>query len=1124
MFQVYYSNKLELLKNLMAHVMEHTPLDNPFEKEIILVKNSGMSQWLKIELSKYFGIEANIDYPLPSTFIWNILYQILPNAPNESVYTKQATTWKLMKILPEVIDEKEFKLLKHYLQKDFDKRKFYQLSARIAELFDRYLLYRPQWIETWQKNQLVTELGINQLWQKKLWLRLVAHEKTLGQASYNRSNIYKNFINKLLNGTHSHKVLPKRIFICGISSLPPLYIQIFHALSQHSNIHFMCINPCRYYWGDIHSHSFLKKLQKRKLVHYVHKHKISRFKTDKHILQLFNTNGEQNIINPLLASYGQLGKDNLYYISQIDNAHEVSAFIDTNRDNLLQNLQQDILDLENNAKLGRSLKDYDSSLGKRPLLLLDESITFHSCHSAQREIEVLQDKLLALFEKNPELTPKDIIVIIPDIDSYTPFIQSVFGHTDSKHYIPFSISDQQVLKTDPIFQSCIFLLDLEYSRCSTEQIIKLLEVSSFSDRFGINRNELGLLRRWINESGIRWGLDDDNIRSLSFPVTGQNTWKFGLSRMLLGYAMNSQYGPWLDILPYDECSGLAAHLVGKLACLVNSLREWRAQLTIKRSLSEWKEICQELITRFFKIHHDSELILSVVLKKWNKIIENGVNSGYNEEVPLDIIRNELAMSFNNKKICQNFLTGGVNFCKPTLMRSVPFKVVCLLGMNDGIYPRSLPLLSFDLMAEKKMKGDRIRREDDCYIFLEAINAATQQLYISYIGLSIQNNQLYNPSVLITELLNYICQSFCLESDIQYNIDKSAQRIKHHIVMQHSRVPFSKENFTPNISCQSFSSEWLPVAKTILKEKTPFLSVLDIREPVTKITIEQMLYFYRHPIRNFFQQRLKVYFDIEETALPEDEPFILDKGQRYKINERVLSLLVNNKDLTPLYQKLRTTGQLPAKKFGQLIWEQQINAIIPLAEKVKEHYTKSYNYIIDTQIIGIKITGIIKDVNVKGILHYRPANLTVYDAIQLWIEHLMFNLLVGEGESTTLGCNNSIWSFSIITQKDALKYLEQLISGYCEGQNSPLLLLNNSGWNWLSACFDKNTKQYDFISKETQQKALSILLHSLEGSSNKRGEMQDDYVLRVYSNVNTTLIQTLLHNTRRYLLPMVKYLK
>lgn len=208
---------------------------------------------------------------------------------------------------------------------------------------------------------------------------------------------------------------------------------------------------------------------------------------------------------------------------------------------MLQNIQQDILDLDDHSVLGVDEASFATSQQKLRLSADDQSVTFHSCHSAQREVEVLQDRLLALFEQDPSLSARDIIVMVADIDSYTPFIQAVFGNASFERYIPFAISDRKAGQAHPILQAFIALLDLPQSRFTTEQVLALLEVSALAQRFDIDESELSLLRRWVSESGIRWGLDDDNVQSFSLPITGQNTWQFGLSRMLVGYAMDSRH-------------------------------------------------------------------------------------------------------------------------------------------------------------------------------------------------------------------------------------------------------------------------------------------------------------------------------------------------------------------------------------------------------------------------------------------------------------------------------------------------------------------------------------------------------------------------------------------------------
>lgn len=267
----------------------------------------------------------------------------------------------------------------------------------------------------------------------------------------------------------------------------------------------------------------------------------------------------------------------------------------------------------------------------------------------------------------------------------------------------------------------------------------MLEVPALAARFSIDEEGLRYLRKWVNESGVRWGIDDDNVRELALPATGQHTWRFGLTRMLLGYAMESQAGVWDSVLPYDESSGLIAELVGQLAELLMQLNRWRQLLTQERPLEEWLPLCREMLNSFFLPDSETEAALALIEQQWQEMIEKGTDAAYLQPVPLTLLRDDLAQRLDQERISQRFLAGPVNFCTLMPMRAIPFKVVCLLGMNDGVYPRTLAPLGFDLMSQHPQRGDRSRRDDDRYLFLEALISAQQRLYISYIGRSIQDN-------------------------------------------------------------------------------------------------------------------------------------------------------------------------------------------------------------------------------------------------------------------------------------------------------------------------------------------------------------------------------------------------
>lgn len=159
MLRVYHSNRLDVLEALMEFIVERERLDDPFEPEMILVQSTGMAQWLQMTLSQKFGIAANIDFPLPASFIWDMFVRVLPEIPKESAFNKQSMSWKLMTLLPQLLEREDFTLLRHYLTDDSDKRKLFQLSSKAADLFDQYLVYRPEWLAQWETGHLVEGLG-----------------------------------------------------------------------------------------------------------------------------------------------------------------------------------------------------------------------------------------------------------------------------------------------------------------------------------------------------------------------------------------------------------------------------------------------------------------------------------------------------------------------------------------------------------------------------------------------------------------------------------------------------------------------------------------------------------------------------------------------------------------------------------------------------------------------------------------------------------------------------------------------------------------------------------------------------------------------------------------------------
>ncbi|EYT08620.1 exodeoxyribonuclease V gamma chain [Escherichia coli K02] len=1119
MLRVYHSNRLDVLEALMEFIVERERLDDPFEPEMILVQSTGMAQWLQMTLSQKFGIAANIDFPLPASFIWDMFVRVLPEIPKESAFNKQSMSWKLMTLLPQLLEREDFTLLRHYLTDDSDKRKLFQLSSKAADLFDQYLVYRPDWLAQWETGHLVEGLGEAQAWQAPLWKALVEYTDDLGQPRWHRANLYQRFIETLESATTCPPGLPSRVFICGISALPPVYLQALQALGKHIEIHLLFTNPCRYYWGDIKDPAYLEKLLTRQRRHSFEDRELPLFRDSENAGQLFNSDGEQDVGNPLLASWGKLGRDYIYLLSDLESSQELDAFVDVTPDNLLHNIQSDILELENRAVAGVNIEEFSRSDNKRPLDPLDSSITFHVCHSPQREVEVLHDRLLAMLEEDPTLTPRDIIVMVADIDSYSPFIQAVFGSAPADRYLPYAISDRRARQSHPVLEAFISLLSLPDSRFVSEDVLALLDVPVLAARFDITEEGLRYLRQWVNESGIRWGIDDDNVRELELPATGQHTWRFGLTRMLLGYAMESAQGEWQSVLPYDESSGLIAELVGHLASLLMQLNIWRRGLAQERPLEEWLPVCRDMLNAFFLPDAETEAAMTLIEQQWQAIIAEGLGAQYGDAVPLSLLRDELALRLDQERISQRFLAGPVNICTLMPMRSIPFKVVCLLGMNDGVYPRQLAPLGFDLMSQKPKRGDRSRRDDDRYLFLEALISAQQKLYISYIGRSIQDNSERFPSVLVQELIDYIGQSHYLPGDEALNCDESEARVKAHLTCLHTRMPFDPQNYQPG-ERQSYAREWLPAASQAGKAHSEFVQPLPFTLPET-VPLETLQRFWAHPVRAFFQMRLQVNFRTEDSEIPDTEPFILEGLSRYQINQQLLNVLVEQDDAERLFRRFRAAGDLPYGAFGEIFWETQCQEMQQLADRVIACRQPGQSMEIDLACNGVQITGWLPQVQPDGLLRWRLSLLSVAQGMQLWLEHLVYCASGGNGESRLFLRKDGEWRFPPLAAEQALHYLSQLIEGYREGMSAPLLVLPESGGAWLKTCYDaQNDAMLDDDS--TLQKARTKFLQAYEGNMMVRGEGDDIWYQRLWRQLTPETMEAIVEQSQRFLLPLFRF--
>lgn len=766
---IIHANHLEDLRQVAVRWIGANPL-KPLENELFIVQSNGMAQWLKLALAENdgCGISASLEIQLPARFLWNAYRAVLgaEAIPRESPYDKVRLIWRLLRLLPGLLSDPRFAPLSRFLADDDDLRKRYQLACHLADLFDQYQVYRADWLEDWTRGEDCLrnakgepcELPESQSWQAELW-RQVQADVPEKQRGTSRSALHRLFLKAAETLTQRPKGLPRRVIVFGICSLPRQALEALHVLARHSQVLLFVHNPCRHFWADIIEDRELLRIERART-----RHKLKAQMPEEVDPDLLHQHA-----NPLLAAWGKQGRDYIGLLYGYDepetyrkNFAQIDLFDDVVAEGasgtLLQEVQQAVLDLT-------PLPGADGE--KRFIAAEDQSITFQLAHSRQREVEILQDQLLLLFERIEGLKPRDVIVMTPDIVTYAPHIEAVFGNLqrEDNRFIPFTIADSPERASIPVLMALEKLLRLSDSRMAASDLMDLLEVPAFRERFGLSEADLPRLHRWIEGAGIRWGLNAELREGFGLPPgLEQNTWLFGLRRMLLGYAVGAG-DPWRGIEPYDEVGGLDAALVGPLAAILAQLEKHAKALGRPAAASQWCERIRSLADDCLLPTGSRDRLTFSRLEETLKSWEGACNDAkLTEPLTLPVVREAVLGAMNDASMSQRFLAGMVNFCTLMPMRAIPFKVVCLLGMNDGEYPRSRPPLDFDLMAGRYRPGDRSRREDDRYLFLEAMLSAREKLYISYIGRSVRDNGERMPSVLVGQLRDYLAAGWKVACD------------------------------------------------------------------------------------------------------------------------------------------------------------------------------------------------------------------------------------------------------------------------------------------------------------------------------------------------------------------------
>jgi exodeoxyribonuclease V gamma subunit len=1016
--KVFVSNKLGKLVQCLADQL-NVPLKNPLAAETIVVQSTGMAKWVSLTLAHRHGIAANYRFPFPKKYIEEIFGAFIPGYSPDLSFDQQVLTWKILELLPQLSEDDEFLPLRHYLGDSSDQQKMYQLARKIASTFDQYLIFRPEMILGWEEG---TVTDSREVWQAKLWRKIVAAQGALHQA-----RLRNLFLSAVKTRPCRKEVLPERLSIFGISYLPPYYLEILSRLSAHLPVDYYYLNPSREFWADIRS--------RREIDATLSKVSTGLSEMDDDLLHLESGNS-------LLASWGRQGRDFFRLMENIP-AEVVDLFEQPESNSLLTAIQSDVYLLQEPGTSDKPRTQWSSE---------DDSIQIHSCHSPLREVETLHDVLLKLFEKNGRLTPKDVLVMTPNIERYAPYIEAVFEAREPT--IPYTIADRGQYSAGVISHGLIALLDLAASRFTAGDVLSILENAAISEKFEITSADLELIRHWVSETHIKWGIDAAHRQAYDLPPFSQNTWRQGLDRLLVGLTLDGRRRElFADILPYGEIESGETQVLGRFLAFWENVISLRESLLLPHPLTDWYVILQNILADFLPSAEAYRNDLYLLRQVISGLAAEGQSAKSSQLISLSIVKSYIREAVERPEGSSRFLTGGVSFCALLPMRSIPFDVICLMGMDNDAYPRQDRKIGFNVMETRRKVGDRSLRNDDQYLFLEAVLSAGQNLIISYVGQSATDNSQILPSVLVCEFLDYLDKNYPGEND---------QPLSKRITREHRLNAFSPAYFGDEKDLFSYSRQNYLAALAVLgrkKEKTKFMqeALPETSTSTEIITIKDLIAFYRNPARYFLENRLCLKLP---TTLwkneEESEPFNIDALSAYQIKQALVESQITTGDDQSLFQLKKAEGVLPVGSAGNYYYNMLNDEARSYARRVAPYLQAEQleKRSIDLRIGDNRLTGTLDNLYDVYRVNYRMAKLKMNDYLSAWIFHLILNAEPVEGypQTSLLLGEDYRWRFRPVP--GAQEKLKILIKYYHLGRNKPLKLFTRSSWEYAQALWFK----------------------------------------------------------------------
>jgi exodeoxyribonuclease V gamma subunit len=1049
LLKIQFANRIETLCDAVVGATG-AELKSPFSAQQIVVPSTAMRRYLTLAIADRHGICANVDCVYLAEWLWHQIARVVRTVAMESPFAASALQWRIYALLQES-PWASFPRLANYL-KDPDDALRFELASAIAALFEQYITYRQDWMNAWTAGNSVPMPRASaaqvddQAWQAELWRRISGE---LDAAPEHPARLFLRSLETAgLTGTDSFD-LPATVHVFCLPAMPPLYLAVLSGLARWVDVTLYVLNPCREYWFDIVDPQRLRNLALR------------------------GAAAHHDTGNRLLASWGKQTKAHIeLLLSHAQDAPlDDEGFTEHFPATRLGDLQRAIFSL---TELAPSSLTRDSS---------DRSIEVHVCHSLTRQLEVLQDQLLALFAGPSPPKAEDILIVMPDLDAAAPLIEAVFGNVPAERHLPYAVTGRGRSAANPAARALLALLAILPSRLPASALVELLQQPLIGRRFGIGAEELGVIEDWLAASGIRWGLDAAHWRELKVPGSDRFTIADGLDRLFLGYALPQRvFAPAFDRIPAGNAEGSQAQILGSFAEFIEQLSALRAEFREPRLPEGWLAGLLALLDSWLAPTADDLDDIAEVRATLREMHENMRRGGLEIPVPLAVLRAGLEALFDDGAR-GGVPTGSITFSSMSSLRNLPFRFIGIIGLDDGAFPAAARPREFDLMTAAPRAGDRQRRLDDRNLFLDLLLAARERLYLSYTGRSIRDNTVRPPSVVVAELIDTLLPALARPPG-----DAEALAVaRGQLIVEHPLQAFDERYFgDEDARRRSYNRELCEALRHTLADpaSVPLESAhIDDADPQDdtdaadddasdkvgaarffaaplaapgpewrRVSLDQLLEFFRNPCHFLLRRRLGMSLYREEGNVADEEPFTPDFLSRQALAERLLPQAMQGLGPTELGRLARAGIEYPPGRLGDTALNDELGSLQRFALEVRAAtqaprlppLAVDLPFVLQGENWGVAT--VITDRRKTGLVLHRYDDTRASDYLAAWLTHLVA-AAASETPTETRWISRD-GSFRFAPCHVARSLLESLLLLYRRGLSEPIHFFPKSSWAYI----------------------------------------------------------------------------